>query len=219
MRLCGIAPRHTSHQASNSASGFCSFLYLVGLGTLRLIIIWRDVVIAHRSISWSGFCLAGTLVAVGHMLLAQNNSLGARTTAAAMLVGPSFIGCLTAGVVGSIAKPITNEAGYVVTLCILCVLAFAILTGPRAARPPHFIGYGILLSLLFASCIITGQAQRDIDAYWRAIIGRNILTTLLSAGAVILSGALISPSLSGSQLQRATASIMRNVGHCVGRCQ
>lgn len=135
-----------------------------------------------------------------------------------MLIGPSWVGCLTAGVVGSIAKPITSEAGYVTTLCILSIIALAILTGPRAARPPHFIGYGILLSLLFASCIISGQGIRSIDTYWRDVVSRSILTTLLSAGAVILSATLVAPSLSGSQLQRTTAAIMHNVGNCAGRC-
>lgn len=152
------------------------------------------------------------------MLIAQSSTLGASITAAAFLIGPSWVGCIVAGVVGSIAKTITNDAIYVITLCILSVIALAILAGPRAARPPHFIGYGILLSLLYASCIIIGQTQCDISSYWTSVIGHQILTTLLAAGAVLVSGALAFPRLSGSELQRTTAAIMNDVGRCVGGC-
>jgi hypothetical protein len=52
-----------------------------------------------RDLGWPGWCFAATLVIVGQILIAQNNTIGARLLASCMLVGPSWLGCIIAGVV------------------------------------------------------------------------------------------------------------------------
>lgn len=173
--------------------------------------------IIHRSISWPGWCMAATLVAVGQLLIAQNGTLGARLSAASMLIGPSWVGAVFAGVVGSIAKNVQNQAVYIVLLCLLTILAFALLTALRAARPPHFIGYGILLSLVFVIPLVDGEFVMDIGDYW-GYVWRSFKNTSLAAACVLVSGVVVFPTLAGSELQTTTAHVLLNVGRCMSRC-
>ncbi len=164
--------------------------------------------------------MAPTLVVVGQLLLAQNATLGARLSASCMLVGPSWVGAVFAGIVGTIARTVENKAAYIVLLCILTIIAFAILSGPRAARAPHFIGYGILLSLVFVIPLVVGEFQygRSIGEYWKNPVWDSIRSSMLAAGCVLVSGVLVFPSLAGSELQCTTAHVLRNVGRCMSRC-
>lgn len=121
-------------------------------------------------------CFAVTLVSVGCLLVSKNTHIGGRVAAAGTLVGATSVGFLLAGIMAGIAKPISPQAPYTVTLCVLACVGLVPVVSVRAARSPALSGPGLLTSLAYGLSMISGQFLpysefwRDVRAHVRACL-------------------------------------------------